>query len=106
MDRKIEGMGKAVKEADQVAEQQLLQEVKASWAAYLEADARWVEQSREARLSAERDTRHQQWRQAAERWERLRFSLGLPFYDTEVGPPEWFAGLYGQPGLSRMWSEG
>ena len=41
-----------------------------------------------------------------ERWEKLRYALGLPFYDPEVGPPNWFTSPYEQPGLSKRFSEG
>jgi hypothetical protein len=35
---------------------------------------------------------------------RLRYALGLPFYDPEVGPPAWFKCPYEQPGLSKTFS--
>jgi hypothetical protein len=56
------------------------------------------------KLGAERATLEQQWSEAVERWEKLRYSLGLPFYDPEVGPPAWFTSPYEQQGLAKRFS--
>jgi hypothetical protein len=39
-----------------------------------------------------------------ERWEKLRYALGLPFYDPEVGPPAWFTSPYEQEGLAKIFT--
>jgi hypothetical protein len=46
-----------------------------------------------------------QWGEAVARWEKLRYALGLPFHDPEVGPLAWFTSPYEQNGLSRRFSE-
>lgn len=56
-------------------------------------------------LDTERAAVERAWSEAVERWEKLRYSLGLPFYDSEIGPPAWFTSPYEQRGLSRLFSE-
>jgi hypothetical protein len=55
-------------------------------------------------VEAERAASEQKWSEAVERWEKFRYSLGLPFYDPEVGPPAWFTSPYEQQGLSKLFS--
>jgi hypothetical protein len=57
------------------------------------------------KLGDERAVLEQRWSEAVEQWEKFRYSLGLPFYDPEVGPPAWFTSPYEQQGLSKLFSE-
>jgi hypothetical protein len=56
-------------------------------------------------LNAGRSAVARRWCEAMERWERFRHSVGLPFYDPEVGPPEWFTRPHSQAGLLKLFSE-